>query len=251
MRLTIFGCLLALSIFAVNDAQGSEKNQINPNQAEKNVKIVIQMLVDLFEHFEGKEEPVREKSTQGLLDAEKLFAAVKKPEKTPKAKKGKKQPDALKDVLATSALISSGKKTKKKHSDKLEAKMAKLDQIIAEAAQVNGIDPLLVKAVGKVESNLDPKAVSAKGAKGVMQIMPINYRHMDIDPFDPVENIHAGARLLSDNLYEFDGNVRLALAAYNAGPTKVRQKKRVPNNGETKEYVEKVLKTYKEYRSRV
>lgn len=251
MRLTIFGCLLAVSIFAVNDAQGSEKNQINLNQAEKNVRIVLQILVDLFDHFEKKEDSVEKKGTAPVLDAEKLIAAVRKPEKKSKANKGKKQPDVVEKVLTASALISSGKKGKKKHSDKLETKMAKLDQIIAEAAQVNGIDPLLVKAVGKVESNLDPKAVSAKGAKGVMQIMPINYRHMDIDPFDPVENIHAGARLLSDNLYEFDGNVRLALAAYNAGPTKVRQKKRVPNNGETKEYVEKVLKTYKEYRSRV
>ena len=126
----------------------------------------------------------------------------------------------------------------------------KYDDIIADASQRHGVSFPLLKAIIKAESGFDPRAVSKKGAKGLMQIMPENFKPLGIkDPFDPSQNIHAGARYFKQMYDRFKGKLALSLAAYNAGPTAVERYKTVPPYEETEEYVEKVLKYYYNYKN--
>ncbi len=121
----------------------------------------------------------------------------------------------------------------------------KYDRLISKASKRHGIDFPLVKAMIKVESNFNPKAVSRKGAKGLMQIMPGNYKNLNIkDPFNPWENIMGGTRYFKQLLKRFEGKLPLALAAYNAGPKTVEQYKKIPPYPETEKYVEEVMKYY-------
>ena len=126
----------------------------------------------------------------------------------------------------------------------------KYDDIIANAAQQHGVSFSLLKAIIKAESGFDPRAVSKKGAKGLMQIMPENFKLLGIkDPFDPKQNIDAGARYFKLMYDRFKGKLALSLAAYNAGPTAVERYKTVPPYQETEAYVEKVLKYYYNYKN--
>jgi soluble lytic murein transglycosylase len=120
------------------------------------------------------------------------------------------------------------------------------DQDILKTARWYGVDPYLVKAIIKVESNFDPKAVSPKGAMGVMQLMPETAKdHGVIEPFDPSENIRGGVRYLKKLMDMFSGNLQLALAGYNAGENAViKYGYAVPPYAETLDYVEKVLTHY-------
>jgi len=119
------------------------------------------------------------------------------------------------------------------------------DHYISEASRHYGIDFFLIKALIKVESDFNPKAVSQKGAKGLMQIMPFNFEHLSIrDPFNPKENIMGGAKYLKRLLLQYKGRLPLALAAYNAGPKAVDKYKRIPPYRETENYVKKVMKYY-------
>jgi soluble lytic murein transglycosylase-like protein len=121
----------------------------------------------------------------------------------------------------------------------------KYDTIAKEAARRHGVDFRLVKAIMKVESNFNPQAVSKAGAKGLMQIMPENFRALRINnPFDPWENIMGGTRYIKQLINRFNGNLRLALAAYNAGPNSVDPLNGIPNITETREFVEKVIQYY-------
>ncbi len=123
------------------------------------------------------------------------------------------------------------------------------DYYIREASAIHGLDENLIKAMIRVESNFDASAVSHKGAKGLMQIMPENYPRLGItDPFDPRQSILGGASYLRSMIDRFDGNLRLALAAYNAGPTTVARYRSIPPIRETEEYVAKVINHYFEYR---
>lgn len=119
-----------------------------------------------------------------------------------------------------------------------------VDTYIKEASKRYGIDSHLIKAIMKVESDFNPRAVSKRGAKGLMQIMPENFDALNIqDPFDPRENIMGGTQYLKQLLNQF-GEVELALAAYNAGPTPVSRVNGIPPFRETEEYVKKVLNYY-------
>ena len=119
------------------------------------------------------------------------------------------------------------------------------EHVIAEASQRHGVSVSLLKAIIKVESNFNPWAVSRKGAKGLMQIMPVNIKALKIkDPFDPEENIMGGTRYFKHLLKQFKGKLPLALAAYNAGPERVSRYNRIPRIEETENYVEKVMKYY-------
>ena len=121
----------------------------------------------------------------------------------------------------------------------------RFDHVISDASKRHGISFSLLKALIKVESNFNPRAVSGKGALGLMQIMPINFKELRIsDPFDPWENIMGGTHYLKKLLERFDGKMRLALAAYNAGPGKVARYKEVPPIKETKDFVKKVMMHY-------
>lgn len=119
------------------------------------------------------------------------------------------------------------------------------DQIITEAAERHGVSFSLLKAMIKIESDFNPRAISRAGAMGLMQIMPENIKRLKIkDPFDPRENIMGGTRYLKQMIDRFNGKLSLALAAYNAGPNTVERYQRIPPFTETENYVEAVMKYY-------
>ena len=122
---------------------------------------------------------------------------------------------------------------------------------IERAAIEAGIDVALVHAVITAESGYNPAAVSRAGAQGLMQLMPGTARRYAVnDAFDPVQNIRGGTRYLRDLLDMFDNNVKLAVAAYNAGEHAViRHGKKIPPYRETQAYVPKVLRLYDKYRA--
>ena len=117
-------------------------------------------------------------------------------------------------------------------------------------ARRHGMDPLLVRAVIRVESNFDPKAVSPKGAAGLMQLMPETAMRYGVDNrFDPAQNVDGGVRYLRDLMAMFDGNLSLALAAYNAGEgAVVKYGRRIPPYPETQQYVVGVRSFYNQLR---
>jgi len=124
-----------------------------------------------------------------------------------------------------------------------------LDGYIQAAAMNHQIDPLLVKAVIKAESNFDSNAISPKGAQGLMQLMPGTAGDLRVaNPFDPQQNINGGTIFLRSLLDRYNGNVELSLAAYNAGPKRVEAAGGVPRIRETREYIARVLQNYRGYK---
>ncbi len=120
---------------------------------------------------------------------------------------------------------------------------------IRMAARAYGVDPCLVKAVIKTESNFNCLAMSRKGAQGLMQLMPGTSRDMRVrNPFNPRDNIFGGTRYLRKMLDIFNGNLELALAAYNSGPERVKELGRIPRIPETINYVDRVLHHYRLYK---
>lgn len=124
-----------------------------------------------------------------------------------------------------------------------------LETIITEAQKKYGIERALIKAVIKAESGFNAQAVSDKGARGHMQIMPTNYKALGItDPHDPEQNIKGGTKYLKELLLRYDRRLDLALAAYNAGPQAVEKYGKVPPYPETLKYVNKVIRYYKAFK---
>ncbi|MBM4326552.1 MAG: lytic transglycosylase domain-containing protein [Deltaproteobacteria bacterium] len=123
-----------------------------------------------------------------------------------------------------------------------------IDQIIGEIAREFDIDPALVKAIIAVESNHKPDAVSRKGAKGLMQLMPATAKKLKVEsPLDPRENIIGGVKYIKGLMAAY-GDLSLALAAYNAGPGAVKKYAGIPPYRETINYVKRVLHHYHEYK---
>ena len=120
-----------------------------------------------------------------------------------------------------------------------------VDAAIEQAAARHNVDPNLVRSVIKVESNFNPNAVSRKGAMGLMQLMPSTARSLHVtNPFDPEQNVDAGVRHLKHLLESYGGNVKLSLAAYNAGSGAVARSSGIPRYSETQNYVRRITEIY-------
>ena len=120
-----------------------------------------------------------------------------------------------------------------------------VETAIEEAAARHNVDPNLVRAVIKVESNFNPNAVSRKGAMGLMQLMPSTARQLNVkNPFDPEQNVDAGVRHLKQLLESYNGDIKLTLAAYNAGAGAVARNAGVPHYAETQNYVRRITNLY-------
>ncbi len=136
-------------------------------------------------------------------------------------------------------------KTTQKKKPRIYSKKRPYAKEISEAAQKNGLDPKLISSVIQAESDFDPKAVSKAGARGLMQLMPqtaSRYKVKNIH--NPEENIEGGTKYFKDLMEKYKGDVKLALAAYNAGESAVAKYSGIPPYPETMNYVTKVLDIY-------
>jgi len=126
-----------------------------------------------------------------------------------------------------------------------------VSEAVASASAQTSIDPALIHAVIRVESNYNTRAVSRRGAQGLMQLMPSTARRFNMtNPYDPAQNVLAGAQYLRELHTLFNGNMPLILAAYNAGPKAVsKNHMRIPPFKETRLYVPKVLDAYRRIRA--
>jgi hypothetical protein len=124
-----------------------------------------------------------------------------------------------------------------KQSDKVQ-----IQGLIAQVARDQNIDQSLLRAVVEAESDYNQNEVSKTGAQGLMQLMPGTAKELGVtDPFNPLENLTGGAKYLNQMLKKYNGNLPLALSAYNAGPGKVNPALGIPNIPETKKYVNRIL----------
>lgn len=120
-----------------------------------------------------------------------------------------------------------------------------LRRMVIRVSEEHGMDPKLVDALVRVESDYNPRAVSRRGAMGLMQLMPATARRLEVDdPFDPEDNVRGGTRELSRLVERYAGSLPLALAAYNAGEGAVAQYSGIPPYSETRSYVSRILTIY-------
>jgi soluble lytic murein transglycosylase-like protein len=136
----------------------------------------------------------------------------------------------------------------KRRRPKLWTIRSRFDSLIESVATSHGVDPALVKAMVQAESAFDPNAVSRSGARGLMQVLPATASRFAISNLlDPQQNLRAGVKYLKHLIELFDGNVVMAVAAYNAGPNRVRRYQGVPPYSETRNYLTKVMELRSAY----
>ena len=167
------------------------------------------------------------------------------PRRTEKKSVGSPQKKAEFSNLLTS--LSQSKPPAKK-DPAISIKSERIKQAVASAARKHNLPPALVLGVIKQESGFNPTAKSHCGAQGLMQLMPQTAKHLGVkDPTNIEQNIDGGCRYLRQMMDQFGGDTKLALAAYNAGPTRVTQYKGIPPFAETKNYVSSVMNHTKSF----
>jgi len=135
---------------------------------------------------------------------------------------------------------------------RVETSKAPFRELIQAAAARYAVDPDLITSVIAAESNFDPRAISRRNARGLMQLLPQTAARLGVrNIFDPAENINAGSQYLSELLKRYNNNLALTLAAYNAGPQTVQRYRSVPPYRETQNYVQKVGRSYAQRKSGV
>jgi len=142
----------------------------------------------------------------------------------------------------------------KHHSSSIGRKKAErvLHPIVIQAASRHQVDPALIKAIIMAESGYNIHAISKRGAKGLMQLMPATAHALGVeDAFNPTQNISGGVRYFKQLVTQFDGDVKLALAAYNAGSRNVRHYQGIPPFKATRYYIKKVFKYYEIYKDQM
>ena len=153
------------------------------------------------------------------------------------------------EPVTPSALAATARSTSGGNSARITQANAPYNETVKNAAESSGVEGRLLHAVITAESNYNPRAVSPKGAGGLMQLMPKTARQYGVaNVFDPKQNIQGGARYLAYLLTLFDNDLELTVAAYNAGENAViRHGRKVPPFRETTAYVSKVINLYKRY----
>jgi soluble lytic murein transglycosylase-like protein len=140
-------------------------------------------------------------------------------------------------------IVNMGYPTRSESIDLPLSSVFSYDTSIRKASEKHNVPEALIRSVIKAESNFDPNAISNSGAQGMMQLMPSTAESLGVkNPFDAAENIDGGTKYLSQMIDRYDGNVTLALAAYNAGPGNVDLYGGVPPFEETQQYIKKILK---------
>lgn len=187
--------------------------------------------------------PVRIKGTEDSVPFSQFLDNAGKVNTPAVDKEGK---DRSKDISMARAMLSKSKAVIPKDKSVL---MNIIENNIREASKKYGVDANLIRAVIRQESGYDPRSLSKAGAQGLMQLMPETADALNLsDPWDVTQNIDGGTRFLRDQLSAFDGNLKLALAAYNAGPEAVRRyNNTIPPYAETQDYVTRVLQYYRQY----
>lgn len=156
-------------------------------------------------------------------------------------------------LLATMAFFAIPSHVLAKETPLKQVQLEYIQTYVEEACAKERIEPALLKAIIQVESNFNHKAVSRVGAKGLMQIMPFTAKELGkkkaLDSRDPRANVLAGARYFRSLINQFEGNVKLAVAAYNAGPRAVVKYHGIPPFAETQNYVTKVMAEWERLRA--
>ncbi|MDW7616316.1 lytic transglycosylase domain-containing protein [Peribacillus simplex] len=150
-----------------------------------------------------------------------------------------------KSFLQSRRLTSNNQIAAAHTNDETREAVTNYDQIISQAASLYNLPEKLIKSVIKQESNFNPEATSYAGATGLMQLMPATARGLGVDDAtDPEQNIMGGSKYLSQMMARYDGDIQVALAAYNAGPGNVDKYNGIPPFKETQNYVQKVYGTF-------